>query len=94
MAWEVLSSSVRRTVALLRSPAATAASRECLKDRRCERRWMMGQRSVESPSSVSTAFNAEFELRNSESGGGGKGAAVGWELVCGGVPSESAAITS
>jgi hypothetical protein len=42
-----LSSSVRRTVALLACPAAMAASSETLKDRRCERRWIIGQRSVE-----------------------------------------------
>jgi hypothetical protein len=38
MAWEVFSSSVRRTVALLVWPAAIAASREDLKDNKCERR--------------------------------------------------------
>ena len=94
IAWDVLSSSVRRTVALLVWPAAMAASSEVLKDSKCERRWIMGHRSVERPRRVSTALNGEFEAGNSEAGGVGKGAAVGCELVFGGVPSESAAITS
>lgn len=38
MACDVLSSSVRRTVALLVSPLAIAASIDCLWDKRCERR--------------------------------------------------------
>jgi hypothetical protein len=94
MAWEVLSSSVRRTVALLVWPAAIAASRETLKDSKCERRWIMGQRSVERPRRVSTALSGELGAGNSDAGGVGKGAVVGCELVFGGVPSESAAITS
>ena len=79
---------------MLVCPAAIAASSETLKDRRCERRWIIGQRSVERPRRVSTALNGEFELRNSESGGEGNGAVVGCELVFGGVPNERAAITS
>lgn len=94
MAWEVFSSSVRRTMALLVSPLEMAASRACLWDRRCERRWIMGQRSVEKPRSVSTAFRGEERLGISSMGGMGNGVDDGWWLVFGEVPSERAAITS
>jgi hypothetical protein len=94
MAWEVLSSSVRRTVALLVSPAAIAASRETLNDSRCERRWMMGQRSVERPRRVSTSLRGELVPVKSNVGGVGNGVDVGCEVLFGGVPSDSAAITS
>ena len=85
---------MRKTVALLVWPAATAASREYLNDNRCERRWIMGQRSVDRPKRVSIAISGEFDDRDSKAGGNGKGATIGCELVLGGVPSERAAITS
>jgi len=51
---------------------------------------MMGQREVERPRSVST----ELSGVDSEGVGEGKGGAGGWVVVFGGVPRESAAITS
>ena len=94
IACEVLSSSVRKTVALLVSPAAIAASREFLYDRRWESRWIIGQRSVERPSSVSTALSGESGMVVSDGEGNWKGVAVGWVLEFGAVPSDSAVITS
>lgn len=55
---------------------------------------MIGQRSVERPRSVSTALNGDLGIEYSDEEGNGNGAAVGWVLVFGAVPSESAAITS
>lgn len=94
MAWEVLSSSVFRTVALLVSPLDMAASRDCLWERRWERRWIMGHRSVEKPRRVSTACNGELPFGVLSTGGTGKGVEQGWVFVFGGVPNDSAAITS
>jgi hypothetical protein len=90
IAWEVVSSSARNTLAFVISPAASASSSDFLKDNRCERRWMIGQRSVERPKSVSTEFSGE--LKNGCSSG--KGVAVGCDVVLGEVPSDRAAITS
>jgi hypothetical protein len=65
-----------------------------LKERRCERRWIIGQRSVEKPRRVSTAFSGEFGMVSADDGGMGKGTEVGCVLELGAVPKESAAITS
>ena len=54
----------------------------------------MGHRSVDRPRSVSTALSGELDARKLDSGGAGKGVAIGCEVVFGGVPSERAAITS
>lgn len=62
MACVSFSSSVRRTVALLVSPEARAASMAFLTDKRCDRRWIMGHRSVDRPRRVSTALNAELGM--------------------------------
>lgn len=94
MAWDVLSSSVRRTVALLVSPAVIAASRDLLTERRRERRWIIGQRSVERPRSVSTAFRGELDNGSVDTGGVGKGVEEDCAFEFGAVPSDRAAITS
>jgi hypothetical protein len=60
MACDVLSSSVRSTVALLNSPATKASSSDCLKESKCDSRCIMGHRSVDSPRSVSTALSGEI----------------------------------
>jgi hypothetical protein len=86
----VVSSSVRNTLALVISSAATASLSDFLNDNRCERRWIIGQRSVERPKSVSTEFNGELKYGCSS----GKGAAVGCDVVLGEVPSDKAAMTS
>ena len=65
-----------------------------MKERRCDKRWIMGQRSVEKPRRVSTAFNGESGMLPAVDGGTGKGAEVGCVLVLGEVPNERAAITS
>lgn len=49
-------------MALLVSPDARAVSMALLSERRCDRRWIMGQRSVDRPRRVSTALNAEFGM--------------------------------
>lgn len=92
MAWELFSSSVRRTVALLVRPVARASWRDFLKERRCERRWIMGQRSVERPRRVSTALNGELGIAAKVWMGQGK--KEDSMLAFGDVPRERAAITS
>lgn len=94
MAWDVLSSSVRRTVALLSSPAIRASSRDCLKESKCDRRCIMGHRSVDRPRSVSTAFSGEIGIERSGGTGNGNGVDVGCVLVFGAVPRDRAAMTS
>jgi hypothetical protein len=70
MAWDVLSSSVRRTVALIVSPIARADLIEALNDKRCERRWIIGHRSVARPRRVSTALKGEFFIERFGLGSG------------------------
>ena len=94
IAIELFSSSVRRTVASFVRPAATAASSWVLKERRCDRRWIIGQRSVENPRRVSTALSGESGILPLDDGGTGNGAEVGCVFVLGDVPIERAAITS
>lgn len=55
---------------------------------------MIGQRSVEKPNRVSTAFSGDSGTGPLEVGGIGKGVEVGCVLVFGDVPSDRAAITS
>lgn len=81
-------------MALLVWPAAMAASREILKERRWERRWIIGQRSVERPRSVSTAFRGDPGILPSQEGDVGNGVEAGCVLAFGDVPRERAAITS
>ena len=94
IAIELFSSSVRRTVASFVRPAATAALSWVLKDRRCDRRWIIGQRSVENPRRVSTALSGESGILPLDDGGTGNGSEVGCVFVLGDVPIERAAITS
>jgi len=94
IAWDVLSSSLRRTEALLVSFMEMAVSREFLKDSSWERRWIMGQRSVERPRSVSTELRGELGSMIFDGGAGERGTAVAWVLLLGAVPSDKAAITS
>lgn len=93
IAIELFSSSVRRTVASFVRPAATAASSWFLKERRCDRRWIIGQRSVENPRRVSTALSGESGILPLD-GGTGNGVEVGCVFALGDVPIERAAITS
>lgn len=93
MACDVFSSSVRRTVALLVSPIASAASMDVLNDNKWESRCMIGHKSVDNPRRVSTEFRGEGG-KGLEGAGNGKGCDIGCVLVLGGVPKDRAAITS
>ena len=90
MAAVVVSNSVRSTVVFNVFPDAVASASSCRAGRRCDIRWIMGQRSVAIPSRVSTAERG-FE--------GGLGGRVGEEREGGRgdrgeEPKERAAITS
>lgn len=55
---------------------------------------MIGHRSVERPSRVSTELRGESGMFGSGELGKGNGVADGWLVVLGGVPRDRAAITS
>lgn len=90
MAAEVVSNSVRKTVALRLLPESSASASSCRAVRRCDIRWIIGHRSVAIPRRVSTA----------ERGPGGRVLSVVGEEIEGGsgdrgeVPNERAVITS
>ena len=94
IAWDVFSSSVRSTEALEIWPRERAVAMDDLKERRWERRWIMGQRVVERPRRVSTALRGVAEVKEESGKSEGKGVVVGRVVVLGDVPRERAAITS